>query len=181
MIKLASVSNKICKNITMIGGIFLTINVLLVIVNIIMRRVFNAPIFGSTEYVQYISLIAGSFGLCQNEWYGGNVTMTMLQEKLSERTADWVRFICSSVSSVMFCYVSYLMINDSVAKYVKQDVTNTLAMPKWIFVAILAFGIVCLTLAIIVKTIILGYTAKTGTKINLRDPESVGADEGVLE
>lgn len=181
LIKLASLSNKVFHAITWVGGIVLTINVLLVVANIILRRVFNSPIFGATEYVQYISLIAGALGLCQNEWYGGNVTMTLVLEKLSSKAREIVKFICDIISSVGFVFVSYLMINDVFSKFAKNDVTNTLGMPRWIFVAILAFGVVMLTLAIIAKTVIQGSVAFGGQPINLRDPESKGVDADILE
>ena len=181
MIKLASVSNKVFHAITWVGGIVLTINVLLVVANILLRRLFGNPIFGATEYVQYISLIAGALALCQNEWYGGNVTMTLVLEHLSNKVECVVRFICDIISAIGFTYVSYLMITDTYGKFIQNDVTNTLGMPRWIFVAILAFGVVMLTLAIYVKTIIQGYVVFGGKPINLRDPESTGMDADILE
>ncbi len=165
--------DKINKVITGIGGMILIVNIVIVIANIILRRVFNAPIFGSTEYVQYISLIVGALGLCQNEWYNGNVTMTLVLEKVSAKTADILRLICSIVSTIGFTYVSILMVNDVFAKMAKDVVTNTLKMPKWIFVAILAFGVIMLTITIFVKMLMQIHYLRTGERINVMkmDPE----------
>ena len=169
MKKLATTFDRINHAITGIGAVILVVNVLLVVANIILRRVFNSPIYGSTEYVQYISLVVGALGLCQNEWFDGNVTMTIVLELLPKKAAEVMRFICGIISSVGFAYVSYLMVNDVFNKFAKNDVTNMLKMPRWIFVAVLAFGIIMLTVSIIVKTIIQGYAVATGREFNVKD------------
>ena len=63
-----------------IAWVFLFANVLLIMTHIIMRRFFDAPIYGSIELIKYISLCAASFALAQNEWIDGNITMSLVHE-----------------------------------------------------------------------------------------------------
>lgn len=168
MKRLAANSGKIWGFTSAIAGVVLTFNMLLIIANIIMRRFFNAPIYGSTELVRYASLVGASFGLAQNEWFEGNIKMTLLTEHIEQKAADIIRFICDVICSIAFSYISYLLIIQAVSKYIKADASTDLRLPIFVFASILAFGFIVLTICLIIKAIIQGYIVKTGTPVSLR-------------
>ena len=64
---LIKVSGKVWKAFSTIGIVCMFICVLVIILNIIFRRFFRAPIFGSTEIVRYMALCAASFSIIENE------------------------------------------------------------------------------------------------------------------
>jgi len=152
--KIHSYSDKVWKSITFIGGALLFINVLIIIANIIARRFLNAPILGSTEYVQYLSLLSASLALAQNEWFNGNIKMSLFLEMMSDRLRRIFVIGADLISSAAFCFVSYLLVKQAVNKYIVADVTSTLKLPMWVFAAFLAFGVILLTICLILKMII---------------------------
>jgi len=169
MEKLLLNANKIWKTEAAIACAFLFANVMLIMANIIMRRFFNAPIFGSTELIRYISLVAASLSIAQNEWIGGNISMTLIPEKLKAKAATRLGSITSTVVAGFFILVTYLLYIQVHDKFVKLDVSYELQLPVWIFALVLAVGFTALTATTIIKTILLWYVELTGApKINFR-------------
>jgi TRAP-type C4-dicarboxylate transport system permease small subunit len=150
---------------------------MLVVANIVLRRFFNAPIFGSTEIVRYVSLAAASFALAENEWIDGNVKMTVLLESMSKKAYDLFILIGNVVCSAVFILISYLLILQSISKFAKVDVSTELSLPLWIPAAVLAFGFCVLTLSIVIKSVILVYAFKVGETLDFRHIEAPTGEE----
>jgi len=168
--KLATSAYKIWNATSMIAGIFLIFNMVVIIANILMRRIFGAPIFGSTEIVSYASLITASLALAQNEWFDGNIRMTIILDTISKKTSKIIQFVDYIVCSVAFIYISYLLIGQAQSKFRVADVSTDLELPLYIFAGCLALGFILLTVCIILKTAVIGYGAFTGEEINLKRP-----------
>lgn len=179
MRSLATNAYKVWKATGLFAGIFLTANMLIIIANIIMRRFFNSPIYGSTEIVSYLSLITASFALAQNEWFDGNIRMSLVIEILPHKLSQWLIFIDYIICSVAFVYVSYLLGDQAVRKYATGDISTDLGVPLYIFSSVLALGFAILTVCIIIKTLVYGYAAFTGEEISFRYPS--GTEEKPLE
>jgi TRAP-type C4-dicarboxylate transport system permease small subunit len=162
MEKLMLFANKVWKAEAAVAWVFMFVNVLLIVVNIIMRRAFGMPIYGSTEFVRYISLVAASFALAQNEWIDGNITMSLLHEKLPKKIARRLKAITNTVCAIVFVLISYLLFAQFQDKLAKRDISYELGFPIWIPALILAIGFAILTASIIIKTILLWHLEKTG-------------------
>ena len=162
MDKLVKNANKLWKYETSIAATFLFVNVCFIIANIIMRRFFNAPIFGSTEMIRYISLVAASFSIAQNEWINGNITMTLIHEKLKAKAAAMLSSITNSVVALIFVVITYLLWTEMMNKFAKDDVSYELQFPMWIPALILAIGFTLLTCSIVIKAVLLWYVEVTG-------------------
>jgi TRAP-type C4-dicarboxylate transport system permease small subunit len=167
--KFVNVTGRIWKYVSYAAMVCLIANVLIIIANIIMRRFFGAPIWGSTEYVKYLSLVGASFALVQNEWFDGNIRMTLLPEKIPQAGKNVLTFIVNLVCSVAFVYISYLLVLSAYSKYLKWDISPDLQLPIFWFVTILAIGFIILTIGLICKTIISAHTLRTGQLHNLRN------------
>ena len=179
MRKLATGAYKVWNVTSTIAGVFLIFNMVLIIANIIMRRIMGAPIFGSTEIVSYASLITASLALAQNEWFDGNVRMTIILDLISKKTSMVIRFIDYIVCSVAFVYISYLLVGQAISKFAIADVSIDLKLPLFVFAGCLALGFIMLTVCIIFKAIIFGYCAIKGEDINLKRPS--GTEDIPLE
>ncbi len=169
MKKLADSADKVWRATSLVASVFLLFNMCLIIANIIMRRFFNAPIFGSTEIVSYASLITASLALAQNEWFGGNIQMTLVIDILPERVSKYIVFIVNIVCSCAFVFITYLLKNAAVKQFAAGDYTQDLKLPLYIFYILLAIGFAILTICIIVKTIICGYNAISGQNVKFTD------------
>ena len=170
MRKLATGAYRIWNITSTVAGVFLIFNMVIIIANIVMRRVLGAPIFGSTEIVSYASLITASLALAQNEWFDGNIRMTIILDMISKRTSRIIQFVDYIICSIAFIFISYLLVGQALDKYAVADVSVELKLPLFVFAGCLAVGFILLTVCIILKTAVIGYGAFTGDEINFKRP-----------
>jgi TRAP-type C4-dicarboxylate transport system permease small subunit len=126
----------------------------LLIVNILMRALFNAPIFGTYEFISVMSLVLIVCALSYTENTSGNVTVTLILEYLRPKTRNIFEIIGNSICTVMagiIAYDEFMLIH---SKFVKGDMTDNLHIPQWILVAVLAIGFILLTLCLLIKVIV---------------------------
>jgi TRAP-type C4-dicarboxylate transport system permease small subunit len=163
--KLARITKRCADCTALVSGVFLTAVMCLIVVNIIARRFFDAPIFGVTELVRYGALLAASFALIGNEWCDGNIKMMLILEHLSEKKRALLDAVTGVMSVCGFGYVCWHLSMQVLYKYSKGELSVDLAIPLWILAGILAFGMILLALCVVVKTVLSLYTVLTGEKI----------------
>lgn len=146
--------NRIWTVTTHISNVFLFAIMMLVVVNVVARRVFNSPIFGVTELVCYGSLASAAFGLAQTEWMDGNVRMTLVLERTSVKFGCFLNLIVNIVGLFGFSYVSYYLVMQAMTKLSNGQLSSEIRFPMYIVTGILAFGFILLTLAILSKLIL---------------------------
>ncbi len=139
---------------TYISDGFLVFIMLVVVANVIFRRFFNSPIYGSTEIVCYCSLAAAALGLAQTEWLDGNVRMTLILEKTGVKFGTFLNLIVNIVGTVGFIIVGILMVRQSMNKYADRQISTELHMPMYIVTGVLAAGFILLAVALVAKLIL---------------------------
>ncbi len=165
MKKMAKVADKCWQILAIIAGISLIAITLLIIVNIIMRKFMGAPIFGATELVKYGALIGGAMALAQNEWFDGNIQMTILLEHIPVKVRRVIEIVDYAVCTVGFAFVTGLLFKQSAQKFANNERTVDLSMPIGVFNTILAIGFVFLTICVLLKFILKIHEYKTGEKL----------------
>ena len=157
--KLEKIFRKTNRVLATIGAVALTIMMVILIVNIITRKFFSAPIFAVSELVGYISLFIGSIGLGQQEWIDNNITMTILVDALSPRKQSLLRAIRSLICFIGFSIVSYYLVGDAINKGITGEVSSSLRIPLVFTSGFMSVCFVFLCVCLAVKTILyfLGY------------------------
>ena len=168
MEKFAWFVNALWKKFTAVGAVVLAFVVTLIVCNVIARRFFNAPIFGSTELVCHFILVVAALALPQNEWIDGNISMDLIQEFMKDKGKLITRMIINLICGIAFVYVDYLMIKFTVFRFQSGDITLDIHLPIWIFFGILSVGYIFMTFGLFSKAILLGYTIKTGKSFDYR-------------
>lgn len=146
--------SKIWAVMTQISNFFLFVLMMLVVINVVMRRVFNAPIFGVTELVCYGSLAAAAFGLAQTEWMDGNVRMTLVLERTSVKFGCVLNLVVNIVGLIGFSYVSWYLVQQVITDFTSGQLSSELRFPMYIVTCVLAIGFILLTIAILTKLIL---------------------------
>ena len=154
MDKYVKTMNKIWGVTTQISNLFLFVIMMLVVVNVIARRVFNSPVFGVTELVCYGSLASAAFGLAQTEWLDGNVRMTLILERTSVKFGCFLNLIVNIIGLLGFAYVSYFLVLQAFTKLSNGQLSSEIRFPMYIVTGILAVGFILLTLAILSKLVL---------------------------
>jgi TRAP-type C4-dicarboxylate transport system permease small subunit len=143
--------------------------VFVIIINIIMRRFFNDPIFGIIEWVKYIMLFCASFSLVENEWVDGNISMKLILDHVSERTRSLLYAIINILIAVMMGFITYLLFMQTFARFSDFAVTPELKMPLWIPEMLLVIGAAILTVGIVSKAVLWGWMWKNNKYIEFVD------------
>ena len=178
---LVSKATKVWGILARASSVMLFAAVILIIVNVIVRRFFNAPIYGSTEIICYLVLSVASFALSQNEWIGGNVRMTLLVDALSVRKRDKLILVINIVCFIGTVIVSILIVRQVIARYNNDMVSVSLHIPMWIIVSLLAIGFCALGACFFCKTLLNIYTLKTNNRIDLVRYVKEHSNEDMLE
>lgn len=175
MNKIIQRSGKIWKAFTILACIFMVFSAVIIIVNIITRKFFNAPIFGSTEMVSYASLAVASFAMIDCEWADGNITLTILLDHLKRNTHYYVNAIEHILMGAFYIVVDVLLVRDTISKYTTKLITTDLHMYKWIFSGITALGFIVLTCVAFTKAALYIIAAKNNEVINFNEIGRVDA------
>lgn len=166
-----------------VACVFMGAVIILIVVNVVLRRAFNAPIFGSTELICYGVLITSSFALSQNEWVDGNIRMSLIVELLpTDKAKNILWFIVNLACTVGLVISSYLLFHEVGVKYLHGDKSLSLSLPVWFFYLILSIGFLLLTVTFIVKEILTIDCIRKGLPpYNLKEYAKSRTDEDMLE
>jgi TRAP-type C4-dicarboxylate transport system permease small subunit len=140
----------------------------IIIVNIILRRFFNAPISGTTEIIKYLMLGCASFAIIENEWIDGNVNMLVLIEKFKEKARKFMLGCIYAATTVGTGIVSCLLIRQAAMRVEDMQRTPELHFPIWIPATLLAVCFCILVVVLIFKTCLYFWMARTGETLNFR-------------
>jgi TRAP-type C4-dicarboxylate transport system permease small subunit len=163
-----------------IAGSLLIINMLMIVANIVSRRFFNSPVFGSTEFVMYCTLLSAGFAISATEWSNEHIKMTILVDFIrarSERAASLIDCIISFASAVGIGIAMVILFRLVLTKFAGGDVTGSYKIPQFILAGFLTFGFLLLFICLIVKGI-LSLESKTKSK-DVEEPPSLNSERGV--
>ena len=144
----------------------MALSILVIVANIVLRRFFNAPIYGSTEIIQYLGLFVASMAIVETEWSSGNIVMSLFLDMAPQRVRNVILTIEFTINSIAMIVLDYLLFQDVIAKFLRGTLTSELKISRWIPSMVLAIGFVGLTLVLIVKTVIHCHMAITGKEID---------------
>lgn len=146
--------DKIGRVMAVIGGVGITFMMVIVIVNVIARRILGSPIYGVQEIVRYTSLFIGSIGLLRLEWTDNSIRMTLFLELASVKTRLVFELLTNIVAIVGFSAVSFFLFKQ-VGSYARSgQLTEDIKIPMTIPGAVLAAGFFCLTICVLIKAIL---------------------------
>jgi TRAP-type C4-dicarboxylate transport system permease small subunit len=163
-VKLAQIMNSIAA-----AGLF-TIMVM-VVLNILMRILFNRPFMGTYEIVQYGLLLTVSLALADNELADGNVMVSFFLEKMRPKTANIFNIATGSLGILVTGFVTWNQWRMILQKYNNRAASAILMLPHWIIVLVLTLGFFTLFVALIVKLMRLLARHSTLPDVKLTDEE----------
>ena len=121
--------------------------------NILLRALFNYPIFGTFEVICYLSLIMAAFAMPDTERTDSNISVTIVSESLSPKNAGILKLITNLTGMVGCSVVGYRLVGLAQRKLVNGDTTADLIMPVYIFVYIIALAFFLITICFLFKVL----------------------------
>lgn len=117
--------NKITSGFTIISAVIFLIIVLVVIANIVGRAVFNSPINGTVEIVQYGMLFCVGIVMCRSGYEERHITVTVLIDHYPVRIRALFVALGKLISTVVFGMITILFARQIPQALLSGKVTDT--------------------------------------------------------
>jgi TRAP-type C4-dicarboxylate transport system permease small subunit len=144
------------------GGLALVGMMMLTVVDVILRRVFNSPIFGSVDIVGFMAVIVLACAMPYTHSQRGHVGVNLLVQRLSSRTQAAIDSITSLISLVLFAIITWQMWLYAQEFARKGEVSMAIEIPKYPFVYFVSVCFGILTLAILIDVVRFSKEATKG-------------------
>ncbi|WP_332632366.1 TRAP transporter small permease [Halalkalibacter flavus] len=140
---------KASKGLENIAAVILFLSAMLVIANVISRRVFNTPITGTLDLVLFFTtaLIALSIAYCAVE--GGHISISIFVDRLPKGVQKVINVIIGTISALFLVLVSRQLVLYAISSHSSGDVSLTLRWPHYPFILLLAVGFGALALVVL--------------------------------
>jgi len=124
---------------------------IIVLVQVIMRELFYAPLVGAEELVRYLLICVIFFGSPYAARIGGHIAMVEFLLKFPKILRDPIRFLTLASSFAVFAIIFVSAFFTLTANM--NNKTATLSIPFWIFIApaIIGFFLLAVEYAILLK------------------------------
>jgi len=130
-----------------ISSVILVALVLLMIINILGRRLFNRPISGTVELVQYGMLACMALAVSRTGFEGRHLSVSLLLEILPKKARGIWECICQLIAGVIFGSLVIAYSRALPESLVSGRVSDILHIPYYInyIILVIAMVIVCLS------------------------------------
>ncbi|WP_052144878.1 TRAP transporter small permease [Halalkalibacter okhensis] len=144
-----NVVKKASKGLENIAAVILFLSAMLVIANVISRRVFNMPITGTLDLVLFFTtaLIALSIAYCAVD--GGHISISIFVDRLPKKVQKIINVIIGTISALFLVLVARQLVLYAISSHASGDVSLTLRWPHYPFIILLAVGFGVLALVVI--------------------------------
>ena len=137
----------------LLAGICFFSVMLLILTNIIMRKLFNLPIMGTVELVGLLTATGIGFALANCEMNNGNVSMTIITDRLNAKTQHIIAVLVNSISLFFWIIVAWRIFIYGSSSFKSGWVSSTASVPIFPFIFILFFNIACLCFVAALKLV----------------------------
>jgi TRAP-type C4-dicarboxylate transport system permease small subunit len=134
-----------------IAGWTVAAAMLIIVINVVARKVFKSPIMGAFEYASFLITIAISFGLAYCAVTNGHIIITIFAEKLNERTQKVLGVITDTIALAVLVLCTARIVMHAGNLIRKGEVSATTQTPFYIFIYLMAFGFGMLCLVQVAK------------------------------
>lgn len=137
----------------MLSSICMVLMMLLIISNILMRVLFKSPIFGTFEYVGFLSAIVISFAIASCGVKNGHVAVDLFIDKFPRKAQKVIDFILGIISTFFLGLFTWQMVKFGSSLMHSGEVSSTTRTPLYFFVYLVAFGLFLLSVVVLFRTI----------------------------
>jgi TRAP-type C4-dicarboxylate transport system permease small subunit len=123
----------------------------LIMTDVILRYVFNSPIVGSYEIVQYMMTVLVSFAVVYCGYKRSHVSVDIVFDQLPPRPRSIVAFLGSLIVLILFILIARENVLYIKETYDQKLTSTILYIPTFPFVAAVAIGFVAFCLVIFVE------------------------------
>jgi TRAP-type C4-dicarboxylate transport system permease small subunit len=128
--------DKITLAMTAISGVLFAIIVLIMLVNIIGRSFFHAPVKGTVELVQYGVMLCAGFVMCRSTFEDKHIIVTFIIDRFPHRLRSFFVTIGRLTGVVAFGALTFLNYRNIPVAIAANKVTDSFRAPfEYIYIA----------------------------------------------
>lgn len=136
-----------------LSSICMVAMMLLIVSNVLMRVLFKSPIFGTFEYVGFLTAIVISFAIANCGVKNGHVAVDLFIDKFPRKIQKIIDFVLGIVSTCFLGLFAWQMVKFGSSLMHSGEVSSTTRTPVHFFVYLVAFGLFLLTVVVLFRTI----------------------------
>lgn len=144
---------KIFKKIDTLAAIVLFVVCVMVVINIILRRLFGSPIHGVYEFVCYFTVLLVSLALANCAMQDGHTNVTYVLEKFSSKVQKYIKIIVGIPIIITFIFIIWNLAAYAYDMYLLGYVSSVMRFPLQYILGLIVVGFVTLTIAILIRLI----------------------------
>ena len=148
---LAKLYRAIMGVLTGIAAGFLSAMMFLIMTDVILRYVFNSPITGSYEIIQYMMAVLISFAVVYCAYKRGHVSVDILFDQLPPKPQSVVACLGSLIVLILFVFIAWENVLYIKEIYDEKLTSTVLYIPTFPVVGAVAVGFVALCLVMLVE------------------------------
>jgi TRAP-type C4-dicarboxylate transport system permease small subunit len=142
----AKVLNRIAS-----GVLFLMM--LLTIIDVVLRKLFNASILGTVELTEFLLVILIFFSLAQAEILNQHVKVDLVMQRFKKRTQGWVDMATQFVCFVLCGLITWSTLAYAGRMKASAEVSQDLWIPIYFFVYAVAAGCALFCICLLIKSL----------------------------
>ncbi|MGD9241385.1 MAG: TRAP transporter small permease [Desulfobacterales bacterium] len=136
-----------------IGQFALVMMVILTVVDVCLRYIFNRPILGSYELTEFMMAVLVFSTIGYTMAVKGHVVVDLVFAKLPQRARDILECITSLIAFILFAIVAWRNAVQANTAWGRNDVTAELLIPISPFILFVSIGIAVLSLVLFTQFI----------------------------
>ena len=137
------------------GGAVLFGLVLVTVIAVIFRYVFNSPIFGADDFNQMLLMAVVAFSVAYSGRKGGQVVVEILSVISGQKTIRWTDIFARLLGVIMISILVWVLIESGINAAEYGETTRSLEITLQPFFWLLAFGIALYGIVLFIEMITL--------------------------
>jgi len=146
--------DRLVRNIEILAGYSLGIVALLIFAEITLRYVFNVQIPDVYAVAAQLQGIAIFWGFATATFSGRHITVDIVWEACPPKIALAIDTLADLITAAFFAALAYMLYLKVGSLHASGEVTNTVKLLLWPFLAIAGFGIACSVVLGIIRIIL---------------------------
>ena len=142
MKKLRSIIDKISSGLCAISKVVMLAIVVVVLANIIGRKLFNTPVPGTVELVSYGMLVVMALSMARTTFTGGHITVSIVTAKFPKAVQAVVGFLTLLFSVFIVGAATFICLRYIPSSMQSGQITDHYKIPFYVIYSIMSFGLV---------------------------------------
>lgn len=148
MVSYESIVVRFSRFLNILSGIFLTVMMGLVFVNVLLRATWE-PLLGTYEYTGFLAAMTISLALAHCAANKGHIAITLFADLLPPRIQAILDFFVSILGMGLYAVISWQCVRYAINLAEIGEVSPATATPFWPFILVVAFGLLMLALVLL--------------------------------